>query len=209
MTHPRVSAITVTYHTGPRLRDCLAGLASDPQLAEIMIIDNGNPAQDAAWLDGFVARVDKARLVRPKENLGFARAANLGAREAGGNLLVFINPDAVMKRGSVEQLVRAAAGRAVPCIVGGKVFGVDGHEQRGARRRTLNWATALGLRRWTLETTPPPDGPVEIEAGSGAFMMMAKQPFLMLDGGFDEAFFLHVEDIDLCRRAYAAGGSVI
>lgn len=206
---PRVSAIVVSYRTGPRLRDCLHALASDPQIAETVLVDNGNAATDEAWIDAFTARNAKTKLVRPKQNLGFSRAANLGAREAGGNLLLFINPDAVIRRGSIAAMLEAAAGQPAPWIVGGKIFGMDGREQRGARRNDLTLARAIGLGRWTLETTPPPDGPVPVDCISGAFFLMAKHQFLMLDGGFDEGYFLHVEDIDLCRRAREAGGTVI
>ncbi|MEL6388091.1 MAG: glycosyltransferase family 2 protein [Pseudomonadota bacterium] len=207
---PVITAVMVTYHTGPRLRDSLNALVFDPQVSEIVIVDNGNPEADQAWLDGFAGgHATRVKLVRPRENLGFGRACNLGAREARGNLLLFINPDAVMKRGSVKAMVEASAGKPVPWLVGGKIFGPDGREQRGARRRELTLMRALGLSRWTLEKLPEPDSPIPVDAISGAFFMMAKQQFLMLDGGFDGAYFLHVEDIDLCRRVREAGGTVI
>lgn len=207
---PFVSAITVTYHTGLRLRDGLYALLFDPQVSQLVIVDNGNPPADQAWLDELAARhADRIRLIRPRENLGFARACNLGAREAVGNLLLYVNPDAVMKRGSVAAMLAASSGQPVPWLVGGKIFGLDGREQRGARRRELTLLRAIGIGRWTLEDTAEPDGPVPVGAVSGAFFMMAKQPFLMLDGGFDDAYFLHVEDVDLCRRVREAGGAVI
>ncbi|MEL6210619.1 MAG: glycosyltransferase family 2 protein, partial [Pseudomonadota bacterium] len=173
-------------------------------------VDNGNPPADEAWLDDLAARHSaRLKLIRPRENLGFGRACNLGAREARGNLLLFINPDAVMKRNSVKALVAASAGKPVPFLVGGKLFGLDGAEQRGARRRELTLMRAMGLAPWTLENTPAPDGPVPMDVVSGAFFLMAKHQFLMLDGGFDDAYFLHVEDVDLCRRVREAGGTVI
>jgi GT2 family glycosyltransferase len=59
-----------------------------------------------------------------------------------------------------------------------------------------------------LNNEPAPDGPVPVGAVSGALMYMSRAGFDRL-GGFDEGYFLHVEDIDLCRRAEADGGSVI
>ena len=53
-----------------------------------------------------------------------------------------------------------------------------------------------------------PDGPVPMAAVSGAFMYLSRQGFERL-GGFDEEYFLHVEDLDLCRRAEMEGGAVI
>ncbi len=208
MSLPATSAVVVTYRTGPRLRDCLYALRSDPEIGEIILVDNGNPPEDAAWIDHFAANCPELKLRRPGENLGFGKACNLGAREASGALLVFVNPDAMIRRGSVSALWEAGRDQPVPWLVGGRIFGVDGVEQRGGRRRALTWATALGLQRWTLEREAPPEGPVPMPVISGAFFAMTKADFLEL-GGFDEGYFLHVEDVDLCRSVWAAGGAVI
>lgn len=209
MSRPAVSAIIVSYRTGPRLRDCLHVLAGDPEIGEIVLVDNGNPPADEAWIDGFAARVDHVKLIRPRENLGFGKAANLGARRAGREVLLFLNPDAMVKRGAVGALMEAAEDARSPWLVGGRIFGLDGREQRGCRRRELNWATATGLVRWTLERTSPPSGPVAMPVVSGAFFAIPRTHLLSLDGGFDESYFLHVEDVDLCRRVRQAGGQVI
>ncbi|MEO0465902.1 MAG: glycosyltransferase family 2 protein [Pseudomonadota bacterium] len=203
-----MTAIVVSYHTGWRLRDCLNALKSDPEVDEIILVDNGNPPDDTAWIDAFVARTEHLHLLRPGRNLGFGAANNLGAASAHGDLLVFINPDAMIRRGSVSAFKDALASRTSPALVGGKIFGLDGREQRGARRRDLTWTTAIGLQRWTLQDTPPPAGPVPMPVISGAFFAMSKVDFEIVDG-FDERYFLHVEDVDLCRRVRAAGGSVI
>jgi GT2 family glycosyltransferase len=55
---------------------------------------------------------------------------------------------------------------------------------------------------------PEPDGPVPMGAVSGALMYLSRQGFDQL-GGFDDGYFLHVEDLDICRRAEEAGGAVI
>ena len=209
MTAARVSAIVVSYRTGPRLRDCLYALNSDPEVDEIVLVDNGNPPDDTAWIDEMAVRTPELVLIRPEENLGFGRAANLGARSATSHLLLFINPDAMLRRGSVSSLWQAFENQPSPCLVGGRIYGVDGIEQRGGRRRELTWLTALGPKRWTLERDPPPAGPVHMPVVSGAFFAMHKDAFLDLEDGFDERYFVHVEDVDLCRRVRAAGGSVI
>lgn len=204
----QTAALVVTYHTGPRLAECLYALKADPEISEIVIADNGNPPEVQAWLEGFVTACGgRAKLLR-LDNPGFGAAVNRLARETAAEQLLVINPDCVIRRGSVGQLAAALEGAPAPAIVGGRIFGIDGQELRGARRNTLTLAAALGLSRWTLESEPPPSGPVPVGAISGAFFLMRRADFEQL-GGFDEAYFLHVEDVDLCHRAIKAGGRVI
>ena len=204
----KVAALVVTYHTGPRLTECLYALKSDPAISEIIIADNGNPAEVQTWLDAFVAAsAGKAKLIR-LDNPGFGAAVNRAAEQTGAEMLLVINPDCVIRRGAAEQLAKALEGAAAPGIVGGRIFGIDGKEQRGARRNTLTLAVALGFSPWTLENEPAPPAPVSVGAISGAFFLIRRADFERL-GGFDEGYFLHVEDVDLCRRAIEAGGAVI
>ena len=212
MSQPAVTAIVVTYHTGPRLHECLYALVSDPDIDAVLIVDNGNPDTETAWLKAFAGARETVRLIAPGRNLGFGAGVNLAARDVREGALLLINPDAVLKRGSVTAMLAAGQGLSAPWIVGGKLFDLAGREGRGPRRRTLTLPRALagflGLNLWTLEHTPPPEGPVPMDAVSGALMLTDTASFNRL-GGFDEAYFLHVEDVDLCRRAWEAGGTVI
>lgn len=208
MSQPRLAALVVTYQTGPRLIECLYALKADPAVTEIIIADNGNPPGMREWLSGFAGRSGgKARRIE-LPNPGFGAAVNRAARETSAEFLLVINPDSVIRRGSAEALIAALESAPAPAIAGGRIFGLDGREQRGARRNTLTLPRALGLGQWTLEDDPAPETPVSVGAISGAFFLMRRADFESL-GGFDEGYFLHVEDVDLCRRAIEAGGAVI
>lgn len=202
-----VAALVVSYHTGPRLAECLYALKGDPDVSAIVIADNGNPPGMQAWLDKFVAATSKAKLVR-LPNPGFGAGVNAAARLAATHYLLVINPDCVIRRGSLAVLTGALAEAPAPAVAGGRIFDLKGREERGARRETLTLPRALGLARWMLDREPAPPGPVPVGAISGAFFLMRKTDFDQL-GGFDEGYFLHVEDVDLCRRAHEAGGAVI
>jgi len=208
MTLPTITAVVVTYHTGPRLHECLYALKSDPDVSEIVVVDNGNPPAEQVWIDNFAAVSDKVHVVRDGTNPGFGAGVNKGAAGALGKLLLVINPDAVLRRGSLARLVGAMDKRVEPVLVGGKIFDIHGHEERGARRNTLTLMRAMGFGKWTLENEPPPRESIEVGAVSGAFFMMDRHAFRSM-GGFDEGYFLHVEDVDLCRRVLKAGGSVV
>lgn len=202
-----VTALVVSYHTGPRLVECLYALKGDPDVTAIVITNNGNPPGAEAWLEAFVAATPKARVIR-LPNPGFGAGVNAAARLATTGHLLVINPDCVIKRGALRPMIAALDGAPSPAIAGGRIFDLQGREERGARRETLTLARALGFGRWTLEQEPPPPGPVCVGAISGAFFLIRTKDFSAL-GGFDEDFFIHVEDVDLCRRAVEAGGAVI
>jgi GT2 family glycosyltransferase len=209
-----VSAIVVTYHTGPILLECLAALQGEPGVAETILVDNGNPPDVA----GAAAAYSKVRRVGDGRNIGFGAGVNLGARHASGDYFLIVNPDAVIGEGCVRALGEGLVGRRRPTIAGGRLLGSDGREQRGARRRPLTLATALGagLRRFGLPIFPPlnlndeplPASTIAVGAVSGALMYVSRADFEALSG-FDEGYFLHVEDVDLCRRAIARGGEAV
>jgi N-acetylglucosaminyl-diphospho-decaprenol L-rhamnosyltransferase len=218
---PRVSVIMVVYMTGPALMESVRRVLADPAADEFVIVDNGSSLADAAWLRELARREPRVRLLQGLGNIGFARAANLGATSAKGDALVFLNPDAFLTPGAIAALLDAARDRPSPCVIGARVFNTDGTEQRGARRGEITPVTTLlslsklsallpPLRRFEIhrEGEPPPPYPVDTPTISGACFHMSAADFQTL-GGFDEGYFLHVEDIDLCWRARRQGGSVL
>jgi N-acetylglucosaminyl-diphospho-decaprenol L-rhamnosyltransferase len=219
---PRVSAIVVSYHTGAPLEDCLNCLEADPALCDVIVVDNGNPPEVAAALRARAARSQKLRLVQGHGNVGFSRACNLGAARAEGAYVAFINPDVEIEPGCFDALRIAAEGARKPCVIGARIVWPDGREQRGGRRDLVTpwraFVTALGLGRFETvsplfrdlhrEDDPVPGAPLRVGSVSGAAMLLPKDSFAVL-GGFDEQYFLHVEDVDLCRRAAEAGGETL
>ena len=212
MTRPAVSAIIVSYQTGRRLKECLHALAADPDVAEIILVDNGNDPEMMAWIGNFVHAKSQARRLSGHGNIGFGAGVNLGTRAAAGPHLLVINPDAVLRWDSLRGMQEVAATCPTPWIIGGRIFDLNGREERGGRRRTLTLWRALtsmiGWNTWTLEATPLPAGPVDMPVISGAFFLTSKASMAAL-GGFDEGYFLHVEDVDLCRRCTDLGGRVM
>jgi GT2 family glycosyltransferase len=209
----------VAYRTGPALFETIPRALADPLVDELVLVDNGSSPPDAEALRALAAGEPRLRLIQGHGNIGFARGCNLGARMARGRHLVALNPDAFLEPGCVEALIAGAQGLASPCVVGARVLNPDGSEQRGARRgevtplSTLLSVTGLAqgaLSRFEIhrEHEPLPDGPIPVPTISGACFYMARADYEAL-GGFDEGYFLHVEDIDLCWRARRLGGSVV
>lgn len=217
----RVSVIMVVYMTGEALTQSLECVLRDPLVDELVVVDNGSTRGEAEALRRLAERDRRVRLVTGHGNVGFARGANLGARQAEGDLLVFLNPDAFLQGGCVAELVRGIEGRPVPSLVGGRVLNADRTEQRGARRGEITPVTALmslsrlsqripSWRRFEVhwEGEEPPREPVAVPTISGACFCMRREDFDAV-GGFDEGYFLHVEDVDLCWRVRRDGGLVL
>jgi GT2 family glycosyltransferase len=218
---PAVSVIMVVYRTGPALFETIPSVLAEPLVDEFIVVDNGSEPEDEARLRAIAEREPRFRLIQGHGNIGFARGCNLAAGAAKGHHLIVLNPDAFLQPGCVAALIETAPAFPSPCVVGARVLNLDGSEQRGGRRGEVTPVTTLlslshlaralpFLRRFEIhwEDQTPPDGPIPVPTISGACFYMSREDFRAL-GGFDEGYFLHVEDIDLCWRARQAGGSVV
>lgn len=218
---PSVTAIVVTYYTGPVLARSIASLKEQPEVAEIIIVDNGN------WLDAVqkAANIDepgpRIKIISGQGNIGFAAACNRGAQEATCPLLLFLNPDAVLPAGSVAGLLQSGSAKDHPWMMGAKLVGPDGIEQTGARRHTLTpWRALVEaarlyqfapkhpyFRRFNMHNDPCPGEVCPVPVTSGACFLIPAEDYAFIDG-MDENYFLHVEDIDFCLRFAEKGGTV-
>jgi N-acetylglucosaminyl-diphospho-decaprenol L-rhamnosyltransferase len=218
---PDISVVMVVYRTGPALHDAIACVLGESLVDEFVVVDNGSSPQDEGELRAIAEREPRLRLVQGQGNIGFARGCNLGARTAKGRHLIVLNPDAYLQPGCVAALLDGAKGFASPCIVGARVLNTDGSEQRGSRRGEVTPLTTLlsfsqlslvlpFLRRFEIhrEEDTAPEGPIAVPTISGCCFYMSRSDFRRLSG-FDERYFLHVEDIDLCWRARRVGGTVV
>ncbi len=217
----KVSVVMVVYMTGEALQQSVECVLADPLVDELVVVDNGSTRLEAARLKRLADADRRVRVIQGQGNVGFARGANLGARSADGEILVFLNPDAFLQPGCIAELVRAIESRPVPCLVGGRVLNADRTEQRGARRGDITPVSALlslsrlakhvpAWRQYEVhwETEAPPEGVAAVPTISGACFCMRREDFDAVQG-FDEGYFLHVEDVDLCWRVRQTGGVVL
>lgn len=217
MAEPRVSAIVVNYNAGPLLAELASSLAGQPGLSEFIVVDNASSDGSLELLEAGRIRGMPLRVVKNPRNLGFAVACNQGAALAVDRHLLFINPDCRMAAGALARLTALLESRPDVGVAGPLILNADGSEQRGCRRylpdprRALMRVLGLGkpavagrVAGFDLAGTPLPEGPAEVEAISGACMLVRSEVFEEL-GGWDEEYFLHCEDLDLCMRIKHAG----
>jgi GT2 family glycosyltransferase len=163
-------------------------------------------------LRAFEADRRDVRVVHADASLSLAAAANIGADEALGRWLLFLNADVVLQRGAVARLAAAGGGAQEPWIVGGRLLDLDGRERQAARAGSLNTFSTIAVAvEWPARparSRKREDAATKVGAVSGALMLIPRGDFDALNG-FDEQFDTDYADLDLCRRAALAGGSVL
>lgn len=218
---PPVSVVVVNYNAGELLGDCLT--AALAQAREVVLVDN---ASEPASLEPVLARLatePQLVVVRSSANRGFAAGCNRGLFSATQPILLFLNPDCILAAGAVAALLAALRSDARVGMVGGLLTDTRGREQGGSRRAVptpwRSFVRAFGLSRFAdrwpklftdydLHRRPLPRGPIDVEAVSGACTMV-KRKALADVGPWDERFFLHCEDLDLCMRFRARGWRIL
>lgn len=212
------SIIIISYFSGNEIFGTIQSALSSARTKEIIIVDNGNESEIRDGLENIANTNPNFKIIRNSENFGFGKACNIGAKNIKEGALLFLNPDAKVHENALEKL-----GEIAPkTIVGGLNLGTDNKEQRGARRGELTISSAfisfLGLgkqnehagflRDFNRHNEKLPNETIEVENISGAFFAINAQDFHAI-GGFDEGYFLHLEDVDLCKRFRNWGGRVL
>ena len=211
---PRVSAVVVTRGAGASLDLCIRSALAEPWIDDVVIVDVGNPPEVSSALRALQADRRDVKIVRAARDVGQAAACNLGAEQARGRWLLFLDPHVVLQRGAVARMAAAGGGARTPWIVGGRLTDTQGRDRRAARGGALNvWSAVAVAVDWPARAPRPRargerGEPTQVGAVSGAFMLIPRGDFQDL-GGFDEKFTSHAADLDLCRRAGEAGGSVL
>ncbi len=221
LTAPKITAIVISYFTGPVLARSIASLREQAEIGEIILIDNGNfaGAVAAAVEENTVGA--PVQVISGQGNIGFAAACNLGAASARHEYLLFFNPDAVMPAGGAERMLKDAESLTRPWLMGAKLVDPDGTEQQGSRRETLTpWRAFVEasrlyklaphhpyFRRFNLHAQECPQDVAPTPTISGACFFLHREDYAAIDG-MDERYFLHVEDVDFCLRFANAGGAV-
>ncbi len=216
------SVIIVTADSGAIVGDCVARVLASDADVEIIVVDNASTQPAVATTLAALLGEDRLQLLRNNQNIGFGPACNRGAALARGDALLFLNPDCLIETGTVSGMRRVHARHPEAGLIGVRVEDAGGAPEAAMRRRdpTLRRAlmTISGLDRHADRhpllagiRMPPPASPTDVEAVdavSGACLYLARDAFDAV-GGFDEDYFLHCEDLDLCRRVRDSGRLVL
>jgi len=207
-----VSIVIPVYNNLHLTRTCLEKVRENTSGAayEVIVVENGST-------DGtreFLLREQEAgrlRAIVNDANLGFARACNMGAREARGRYVVFLNNDTEPLWGWLQALVEKAEEDEAIAAVGAKLLYPNGTVQHAGVVFLPDGyypITPVHVYQGFSKDAPQVNRRREVQAVTGACMLVRRDVFLSL-GGFDEEFRNGYEDVDFCLRVREAGYRVV
>jgi GT2 family glycosyltransferase len=201
---PEVSVIIISYHAKTFLSGCLRSLSDHIDTSyEIIIVEN-NSGEDLEFLKDEFPEV---RIVYHDTNVGFGGGNNVGVHHARGEYLFFLNPDTTMQNGQFSDVISKMRETEHTGAVGLTLMNENGHLQAHQYGQTL---TLPRLFKQNFTSPQAPSEPVEytvwkqVDWTSGGAFVCSRTVFEEV-GGFDEDFFLYMEDIDLGKRLTETG----
>jgi len=204
---PSISVIVLNYNGREHLGPCFASLSRldyRQEKLELILVDNGSSDGSIAYMK---ANFPEVRIVQNDHNLGFARGNNIGAAEASGQYVAFLNNDMrVDPHWLIELLKPMVKERDVVCTAS-KILSWDGKriDFVGGALNFYGHGFQLDYGRSNIEDYAE-ERPLLFACGGA--MLIARKVFLE-SGGFDEDYFAFFEDIDLGWRLWMLGYRII
>lgn len=229
-TAPDISVSIVNWNTRSDLLECLSSLIprecrrlpsgcvfqAEGVFCDVTVVDNNSQDFSA---DAVQSLFPVVRLLRMDRNLGFAAGHNRAFAAARGRYRFVLNPDATVSAGCLKALLDFAEAHPRAAVIGPRVLNPDGSIQHSARAFPTLMAA---LYRHSVLGRLFPDNPHtrrylqsdwdhrdsrQVDWVSGSAMLIREEALREL-GGFDERYYMYVEDVDLCWRARQAGWEV-
>ncbi len=196
-----VSVVVVSYNSASTILQCVNSV---PASAEVVVVDQASRDGSAKMV---ASACPRARVINAGGNRGFAAGCNLGAANASGEVIVFLNPDAFLESGSLEKLVEAAVRENA--LVGPKILDARGCDDTRARNwstMSMDLLTEVVPRKYAvgkLARDIPNDSPIYKTGGRVPYVqgscMAVQASHFWAAGAFDERFFLYYEEESLAR----------
>lgn len=214
-----ISFIVVSWNAKKYLYECLSSVVKEAAnyKSEIIVVDNAS--SDGAP-EMVCERFPRVRLIENNENLGFAKANNIGIKESRGKYLVLLNSDVEVLPGCIALMLDYMERQEKIGILGPQVLDLSGGVQRSCMGFPTLWNSFC--RAFALDTIFPKsrffgqylmtywphDSTREVDIINGCFWIVRRKA-LELVGPLDERFFIYGEDKDWCRRFWDAGWTVV
>lgn len=210
-----VSIIIVNWNSGDMLSDCIESIRTfgGAGLKEVIVVDNASTdgSSDSIFFD-------KVKLIKNRENLGFAKACNVGFQLASGEYCLLLNPDTKIFEDTIDKAIEYLQKNKQVDILGCRHVDDQGATKVSCARfprfsTFMNDIAGLSkiapriFHPATLMTDFDHKKSMEVDQVIGAFMFMRKSIFDKY-GYFDERFFVYFEELDFSYRVKKAGGKI-
>ncbi|MGA2394392.1 MAG: glycosyltransferase family 2 protein [Candidatus Lustribacter sp.] len=217
---PRIDVISVCWNDKEKIAGALdsvfalSEVRADPGLVNVVVSDNGST-------DGsidFIRRRygDRVTVIENGANIGFGAACNRALSQTSAPFVYLLNPDAELKDRALTNILAFFDAHGRCGIAGSRIYNLDGSIQQscgefdtwtGAFLRSSAWGELAPFRRFANGASLRGfhyDKPRRVDLAIGAALAIRR---IVLDeiGPFDERFFLYHEEVDLAKRAAAAG----
>lgn len=205
-----LSIIILSFNTKDLTVNCLNSIFDqykqelDKDQFEIIVVDNASTDDSASEIKKL--KINNLNLIESKENLGFSKGCNLGAKTAKGKYLLFLNSDTEIKDQGFINMVEYLNKNEQVGILGGALKNEDGTPQPSASKfyNLFNlFFMMIGLERLGFLRESPKQIK-KVDWVSGASLMIVKKVFEKI-GGFEKEIFMYGEDMELCFKAKLKG----
>jgi GT2 family glycosyltransferase len=214
----KLSIVIICWNDWKVIENCLRSIFEGTTKIDYEVIVSDNGSSDGS-VEKIRAQFPAAKILENRANLGFAKGNNVGIRAAAGDYILILNPDTIVHAGSLDRWMEFADQHPEAGAFGCRVLNPDGSYQQSARpfptvRRA--YIAAFGLRPLGRLGSAflsdqyegwKGDSEREIDWQSGCCVLFRGELLKQL-GGFDERFFYHFEEVDLCHRVWESGQSI-
>lgn len=208
----KLSIIIVNYNVTELLRNCLLSIqkfVKDIEY-EVIVIDNFSP--DTSWKN-LIGEFSDFKFIAHPENAGFAVANNTAASHASGEYLLILNPDTEFEGFYIEELLDFAEAQENFGCLGIRMYDAAGNFLPESKRSVPDMFNSFEKLFTSFKKNSsksyyrndiPDNAVAEVDVVTGAFCLVKKSVYEEI-GGFDEAYFMYGEDIDLCYSIQRLG----